>query len=105
MTPARKFALALDTNSMSGSLLNLDVTKGLVAKFLGNEEPEPAELPMTPSQMAEYSGRYTRALGGDIEVKTEGDKLMMQLYPIGGFPTTRHSARPDAATISNWADR
>ena len=87
MTPARKFALALDTNSMSGSLLNLDVTKGLVAKFLGNDEAEPAELPMTPSQMAEYSGRYTRALGGDIEVKTEGDKLMMQLYPIGGFPT------------------
>ncbi len=88
MTPARQFALALDTNSMSGSLLNLEVTKGLVAKFLGNDEPEPAEIPMTPAQTAEYSGRYTRTLGGDIEIKTEGDKLMMQLYPIGGFPTS-----------------
>ena len=43
MTPARKFGLALATNSMSGSLLNLDVTRGLVAKFLGNDEAEPAE--------------------------------------------------------------
>ncbi|MGB8685525.1 MAG: serine hydrolase domain-containing protein [Candidatus Binatus sp.] len=87
MTPARKFGLALATNSMNGGLLNLEVTKGLVAKFLGNDEPEPAEIPMTPSQLAEYSGRYTRTMGEDIEIKTEADKLMMQLYPKGGFPT------------------
>jgi CubicO group peptidase (beta-lactamase class C family) len=88
MTPARKFGLALTTNSMSGGLFNIDVTKGLVAKFLGNDEPEPAEIPLTPSQMAEYSGRYTRSLGGDIEIETEAGKLMMQLHPKGGFPTT-----------------
>jgi CubicO group peptidase (beta-lactamase class C family) len=88
MTPARKFGLALATNSMDGGLLTLDVTKGLVAKFLGNDEPEPAEIPMTPSQMAEYSGRYTRSLAGDIEIKTEAGKLMMQPHPKGGFPTT-----------------
>lgn len=88
MTPSRKFGLALTTNSMSGGLLNIDVTKGLVAEFLGNDEPEPAEIPLTPSQMAEYSGRYNRSLGGDIEIKTEAGKLMMQLHPKGGFPTT-----------------
>ncbi|HLX05149.1 MAG TPA: serine hydrolase [Candidatus Binatus sp.] len=94
MTPARKFALALNTNSMSGSLLNLEVTRGLVARFLGNEEGEPAELPTTPLQMAEYSGRYTRTLGGDIEIKADGEKLMMQLHSIGGFPTANTPPGP-----------
>ena len=42
---------------------------------------------MTPSQMAEYSGRYTRSLGEDIELKAEAGKLMAQVYPNGGFPT------------------
>jgi CubicO group peptidase (beta-lactamase class C family) len=87
MTPGRKFGLALATNAMSGGLLSIDVTKGLVAKFLGNDNPEPVEIPMTPSQLAEYSGRYTRSQGGDIEVKTDVGKLMMQPYPKGGFPT------------------
>jgi len=87
MTPARKFAVALATNSMNGGLLNLDVTKGLVAKFLGDDKPEPAEIPMTPDQMAEYAGRYTRSMGGDIEIKTEAGKLMLQAHPKGGFPT------------------
>ena len=95
MTPARKFGLALDTNSMSGSLLNLDVTKGLVAKFLGNDEPEPAEIPMTPSQMAEYSGRYTRSLRGDIEIKTEGRQADDAASSNGADfrPRTLHPAR------------
>jgi hypothetical protein len=86
MTPARKFGFALATNSANGELLNLDVTKGLVAKFLGNDEPEPAEIPMTPSQLAEFSGRYIQA-SGDMEIKTEAGKLMVQVHPKGGFPT------------------
>jgi CubicO group peptidase (beta-lactamase class C family) len=88
MTPARKFGLALATNSGNGGLLNLEVTKGLVSTFLGNEAPEPTEIAMTPSQMAEYAGRYTRSLGGDIEITTEAGKLMLQVLPKGGFPTT-----------------
>lgn len=87
MTPARQFGLALATNSTNGGLFNLDVTKDLVATFLGNDEPEIVEIPMTPSQMAEYSGRYTRSLGEDIELKAEAGKLMAQVYPKGGFPT------------------
>ncbi len=93
MTPGRKFGLALATNATSGGLFNLDVTKDLVAKFLGNDAPEPAEIPMTPTQMAEYSGRYVQALG-DIEIKTEAGKLMVQLHPKGGFPTKDAPAGP-----------
>jgi len=87
IAPARQFGLALATNSGNGGLLNLDVTKDLVAAFVGNEQPEPAEIPMTSSQMAEYSGRYVRSMGSDIEIKTEAGKMMMQVYPKGGFPT------------------
>ena len=86
MTPARKFALALNTNSSSGGLFNLEVTKDLVAKFLGNDAPEPAEIPMTPAQMTEYSGRYLATLG-DFEIKADAVKLMAQPLPKGGFPT------------------
>ncbi len=93
MTPARKFALALNTNSSSGGLLGLEIGKGLVEKFLGNDAPEPAEIPMTPAQMAEYSGRYLAALG-DIEIKTDGGKLMLQPLPKGGFPTKDTPAGP-----------
>jgi CubicO group peptidase (beta-lactamase class C family) len=93
MAPARKFALALTTNSASGGFFNLEVTKGIVAKFLGNDAPEPAEIPMTPAQMAEYSGRYLQA-GGDIEVKTTDGKLMAQMIPKGGFPTAGTPAGP-----------
>ncbi len=93
MTPERKFGLALATNSTSGGFFNLEVTKDLVAKFLGNDAPEPAEIPMTPPQMAEYSGRYTQATG-DIEIKTEAGKLMVQLHPKGGFPTKDTPAGP-----------
>ena len=87
MTPARKFALALNTNSASGGLFNIAVTKELVAKFLGNDALEPAEIPMSPTQMAEYSGRYTQA-ADDIEIKIEAGKLMFQYHPKGGFPTS-----------------
>lgn len=86
MTPARKFALALDTNSASGGLLNLEVTKDLVAEFLGNDTPEPVELPMTPTQVDEYSGRYLQPLG-DIEIKADAGELIVQIHPKGGFPT------------------
>jgi CubicO group peptidase (beta-lactamase class C family) len=93
MAPARKFALALNTNSGSGGLLGLDIAKGLVDKFLGNDAPEPAEIPMTPAQMTEYPGRYLAALG-DIEIKTDAGKLMLQPLPKGGFPTKDSPAGP-----------
>ncbi len=86
MTPARKFALALTTNSTSGGLFTTEVTKGLVAKFLGADAPEPVEISMSPTQLDEYSGRYLQA-SGDLELKTDAGKLIVQVHPKGGFPT------------------
>lgn len=93
LTPERKFGLAITTNSMSGGLLMTEVTKDLLPKFFGNDESEPAEIPMTPTQMAEYSGLYVQALG-DMEIKTEAGKLMVQVHPKGGFPTKDIPAGP-----------
>ena len=86
MTPQRKFGLALMTNSNSGGLVARDATKDLLPKFLGNEEPEPVEIPMSAEQMAEYAGRYQQLLG-DVELKVEDGKLMFHVTPKGGFPT------------------
>ena len=93
MTPARKFALALKTNSSSGGLFNIEVTKDIAAKFLGDETSDPAEIPMTPAQMTEYSGHYSAALG-DIEIKEDAGKLMLQPLPKGGFPTAGTPSGP-----------
>jgi CubicO group peptidase (beta-lactamase class C family) len=86
MTPRRKFGLALTTNSMSGAMLARDVTRDLLPKFLGNEEPEPAEVAMTPAQLSEYAARYTAAMD-DLEVRLVDGKLMLQPRLKGGFPT------------------
>jgi hypothetical protein len=48
---------------------------------------------MTPTQLAECSGRYLQALG-NIEIKTEAGKLMVQIHPKGGFPTKDIPAGP-----------
>ena len=86
MTPQRKFALAVMTNSNSGGLLARDAARDLVMKILGNEEPEPDEIAMSASQMAEYAGRYVQLIG-DVELKVEDGKLMHHVIPKGGFPT------------------
>jgi CubicO group peptidase (beta-lactamase class C family) len=86
MTPQRNFALALTTNSNSGGFLGREVTKDLVAQFLGNPQSEPEEIAMTEAQIAEYAGRYAATLD-DIELLPDAGKLMAQEHPKGGFPT------------------
>ena len=86
MTPQRNFALALTTNSISGGLLGRDVTKDLLAQFLGNFHSEPGEIPVTNEQTAEYAGRYAAALD-DIELLPDAGKLIAQIHSKGGFPT------------------
>ena len=86
MTPQRNFALALTTNSNSGGFLRREVTKDVVARFLGKPQSEPEEIAMSEAQIAEYAGRYTATLD-DIELLPDAGKLMAQEHPKGGFPT------------------
>jgi CubicO group peptidase (beta-lactamase class C family) len=86
MTPQRNFALALTTNSNSGGFLGHEVTKDVVARFLGNPQSEPEEIAMSEEQIAEYAGHYTATLD-DIELLPDAGKLIAQEHPKGGFPT------------------
>jgi CubicO group peptidase (beta-lactamase class C family) len=86
LVPQRKFGFALATNSMNGALFARDLVRDLVAKFLGNEEPEPEEITVDRSRMLEYCGYYSAA-SGDLELSLEVGRLKVQPRPKGGFPT------------------
>jgi CubicO group peptidase (beta-lactamase class C family) len=86
MAPRRKFAFAVMTNSNSGGLVARDAVRDLLRQFLSIDEPEPDEIAMSATQMAEYAGRYEQLLG-DVELKVEDGKLMFHVIPKGGFPT------------------
>jgi hypothetical protein len=86
LVPQRKFGLALATNSMNGALFTRELVRGLLAKFLGNQEPEPHEITLDGSRMLEYCGHYSAA-SADLELSLEGRRLKVQPRPKGGFPT------------------
>jgi CubicO group peptidase (beta-lactamase class C family) len=94
LVPQRRYAFVFATNSMNGGLLVRDVGMDLSMQFFGNEEPEPEEINMDSSSLSEYCGKYSAALN-DLEVSLDGQKLMVQPHPNGGFPT--QDTPPDSA--------
>ena len=86
VVPQRKFAFALATNSMNGTLFARDVVRDLLMKFLGNDEPEPQQITLGRSRMLEYGGRYSGA-SSDLELSLVERRLKVQPRPKGGFPT------------------
>jgi hypothetical protein len=54
--------------------------------FLGLEQPEPQLLEVRAEQLAEYVGRYEMRTGA-VELRLDGDTLVAQPLPKGGFPT------------------
>jgi CubicO group peptidase (beta-lactamase class C family) len=86
LVPQRKFGFALATNSLNGALFAREVGRDLLAKFLGNDEPEPQEIMLDRSRMLEYCGRYSAA-SSDLELTVEERRLKVQPRPKGGFPT------------------
>jgi len=94
LVPQRCYAFAFATNSLNGGLLARDVGMDLFNQFLGNEEPEPEEIDMGSSLLFEYCGKYSAALN-ELEVSLDGEKLIVQPIPKGGFPT--QDTPPDSA--------
>ena len=93
LMPRRRFGFCLATNSMNGRMLLPEVTKEVLSKFLGIDEPEPAHIELHRAGALEYCGRYSAALS-DLEISFQDDKLKMQLHPKGGFPTQTTPAEP-----------
>jgi hypothetical protein len=84
--PARRFALAVLTNSDRGDELHQVVTRWVLEHYLGVVEPEPEALPVPEAAQAEYAGRYTAAAADRLVYAQDGE-LWLQVEPKGGFPT------------------
>jgi CubicO group peptidase (beta-lactamase class C family) len=86
MVPSRQFAIAVVTNASTGGQLHEQATRWALEHFLGLQEPELQPLPVSESQLAEYTGRYSTPLV-DIDLALEDGNLVVHTTLKGGFPT------------------
>ncbi len=93
MAPERQFATAVLTNANRGVELHGDVTKWAFAHYLGARDVEPVAAPMPAAALAEYVGTYAAALGS-VTLTQDGDHLVLQYQPHGGFPRPDTPAPP-----------
>jgi CubicO group peptidase (beta-lactamase class C family) len=73
--PERRFALAVLTNANKGEALT-DITKWVLKRCVGVEEPTPEAIAATKAQLAELEGRY-ESIAGIVEVTQDSDGLKL----------------------------
>jgi CubicO group peptidase (beta-lactamase class C family) len=76
MVPERAFAIAILTNSDTGSQLNAELQRWALEAYLGvtpGPDPEPLDLPA--DRLSEYAGRY-RTTNGHVDVTVEDGRLV-----------------------------
>lgn len=86
MVPDRRYACTILTNSARGSELTMPVLRLALKLWLGVVVEDPQPMPVQPGQLAEYAGSYA-ALLDDFIVHVDGDTLLVDVVPKGGFPT------------------
>jgi hypothetical protein len=86
MVPARRFAITILTNSDRGDELYRPALQWAYRHYLGLEEPEPARVEATAEQLAERAGHYS-ALLSKVIMRADEDGLILEIVPMGGFPT------------------
>ena len=85
MVPERDFAITVLTNANRGRELHGEITAWALERYLGLVEPPPTWLKLSPQKLTEYAGFYSAALT-DASLSLEGDDLILQSIPKGGFP-------------------
>ena len=85
LVPARNFALTVLTNADQGSALRTRVVKWALENIAGLVAPEPSLLSLTAEELTPYTGHYSAARS-DLKVTVEGERLILQAIPKGGFP-------------------
>lgn len=85
MVPGRDFAVAVLTNANRGVELHGQVVSWTLDHYCGLREPDYPAVPVATDALAEYVGTYAAPLS-DIALTLEGDALMAQVTPKGGFP-------------------
>ncbi|HEV8637955.1 MAG TPA: serine hydrolase domain-containing protein [Chloroflexota bacterium] len=86
IAPSRSFALSVLTNAGNGGELITPVQRWALEQLLGLQDPPPEPVDTLRGRLAEYAGRYTGSLS-DVELRPEGEELVMHLTLKGGFPT------------------
>ncbi len=101
LVPARRFALAVLTNSDRGSELHQAVAAWLFERLLGLKAQPPEARPATAAEAEAFAGRY-RAAAADRVIYLSDGQLWLQAEPKGGFPTADAppEARPPAVRLA-----
>lgn len=81
--PARRFALAMDTNANNGVFLHMQMAPIILETFLGIKAPAYEYVKLPAEQLAEYAGTYTRPGGSGMVISAdeEGRLVVKQLDP------------------------
>jgi hypothetical protein len=102
MVPARHYACTILTNSDRGSELTQPVLRLALKLWLDVvvEDPQPVAIPteQLARQLAQYEGRYSAPLD-DLIVRVEGEALVIEEEPKGGFPTADSPPGPAGPPI------
>lgn len=85
LVPERQFAITVLTNADRGRTLHGRVVKWALENIAGLPAGEPGLLALPAEELAAYAGHYTAALS-DLTVTVEGERLVVQVIPKGGFP-------------------
>jgi len=93
MVPGRRYACTILTNSDRGSELTTPVLRLALKLWLGIVVEDPQPIPVPSDQLAEYAGYYA-ALLDDLIVRAEGEALVIEEVPKGGFPTKNSPPGP-----------
>lgn len=97
LVPQKRFAVAILTNSGSGSRLNQEVTRIALKEYLSIDENDPAPSATQPA-LAAYAGRYSRPFA-DVVVSVENDVLLVQTVAKRGFPNLSTPALPPGPKV------
>ena len=85
LVPEKQFALVILTNADRGGEWTPEIAAWALRHYCGIAEAEFTPRELTAAGLAEYAGIYRGALS-DIEITVEGERLVLQSRPKGGFP-------------------
>jgi CubicO group peptidase (beta-lactamase class C family) len=93
MVPGRDFAITVLTNAEEGGMLHDEVTNWALDHYLGLKEPEVTHLTLGQEELSQYLGMYEAQMMR-LRLYVEGQQLMVQATPLGGFPDKDSPAPP-----------
>ena len=93
LIPDHNFAITVLTNSDLGGELYREITQWAFNQFLDLDEAGSEWREVPTSALATYAGLYTAALN-DIELRVQGNGLLLQSIPKGGFPKKETAPGP-----------